>query len=742
MAMIHGISGRGTAIQGKFITGQPSFGVLSPPHATIQPQMMTELPNPHFLGDPQHRQPSLIQGHSALMPSPLQKHGAPMLGQPSTIQRQVASKTSIPQKPGPPLLGQPSAIQRKSFQHGSQQNITHRQLQPAPLLGQPVNRPQNTVQPQVEKPRLGQSVRPGSVQPSRVAGNHFAIQRVGNGEAFQLPANLSNFGGGGGQPLPHPVRQKMESFFNTSFADVRIHVGHQAPLIGALAFTHGSNLYFAPGQYNPSTVQGQQLLGHELTHVMQQRAGRVRNPFGSGVAVVQDRSLELEADRMGSLAANSRLESNILQTKTPATPTVKPRAAVRIVQRFKDEKTRQQLDNEMDTLKRQVIEVLTSMLGQGEDWEKVYAKKGKEKASSTARDKLDGKNSNSSPSAKLTRIAFDQYWKSLTTSEKLELTADVGEIIASGLWEAIKATAQLEGSDQNESKPKKSKPKESKKKDNLLNLSRISELTKEDMDLIYDVYKARRDVLKKIEEGKGEIEKFAGKFGKEAGAFAGRLKNEAEFNKRMKASEQRFMALRKSYQSLKEMIELNDDTDRYDNEVEALDFAIMNAVNGPAMVYRGVDLNEETRKRHPVLCKECIGTIENSSRNRGFFGAVLHLVSRAQNFVVKEKPSDKLIKDVADALKNVVGRSWSRWTAWGFTPNGVKEIRNLRQTVDSNEYLDNARAVATQAAKRKSPKRNRETQRFYDVIAGMDLGDAKSLDSTLTEIKMIESLLR
>ena len=95
----------------------------------------------------------------------------------------------------------------------------------------------------------------------------------------------------------------MESFFGTSFGDVRVHVGAQAASIGALAFTHGSNLYFAPGQYNPNTAHGQQLLGHELTHVLQQRSGRVKNPFGSGVAVVQDRSLEAEADRMGQRAA-------------------------------------------------------------------------------------------------------------------------------------------------------------------------------------------------------------------------------------------------------------------------------------------------------------------------------------------------------------------------------------------------------------------------------------------------------
>jgi hypothetical protein len=80
-------------------------------------------------------------------------------------------------------------------------------------------------------------------------------------------------------------------------------VGPQAAAIGALAFTQGSHIHFAPGQYNPASPQGQQVLGHELAHVVQQRAGRVRNPFGSGVAVVQDRRLESEADAMGARAA-------------------------------------------------------------------------------------------------------------------------------------------------------------------------------------------------------------------------------------------------------------------------------------------------------------------------------------------------------------------------------------------------------------------------------------------------------
>jgi len=150
--------------------------------------------------------------------------------------------------------------------------------------------------------RLAQPSGPqGFSRPAQPAGP--AVQRLANGKATQLPQTLALFGFGPGLPLPEPVQRKMETAFNASFADVRIHVGPQAAAIGALAFTHGSNIYFAPGQYNPMMPHGQRLLGHELTHVVQQRAGRARNPFGSGVAVVQDQALEAEADRMAVKAA-------------------------------------------------------------------------------------------------------------------------------------------------------------------------------------------------------------------------------------------------------------------------------------------------------------------------------------------------------------------------------------------------------------------------------------------------------
>ncbi len=109
---------------------------------------------------------------------------------------------------------------------------------------------------------------------------------------------------GGGQPLPPHVRAKMESSLGADFSAVRIHEGPEAEAAGALAYTRGTDIYFAPGQYDPESERGQELLGHELAHVVQQAQGRVQaTKQAKGLAVNDDAGLEREADELGAQAA-------------------------------------------------------------------------------------------------------------------------------------------------------------------------------------------------------------------------------------------------------------------------------------------------------------------------------------------------------------------------------------------------------------------------------------------------------
>lgn len=97
---------------------------------------------------------------------------------------------------------------------------------------------------------------------------------------------------------------KMEGSFGIDFSAVRLHESSEAAKLGAVAFTRGTDIHFAPGEYDPSSERGQTLLGHELAHVVQQSEGRVApTTQAKGVDVNDAAGLEREADDLGARAA-------------------------------------------------------------------------------------------------------------------------------------------------------------------------------------------------------------------------------------------------------------------------------------------------------------------------------------------------------------------------------------------------------------------------------------------------------
>jgi peptidoglycan hydrolase-like protein with peptidoglycan-binding domain len=82
----------------------------------------------------------------------------------------------------------------------------------------------------------------------------------------------------GGRSLPDSTREFFEGQFGADLSDVRVHTGSNADVaaqsIDAEAFTVGSDVVFASGNYRPETSSGRRLLAHELTHVVQNRPGQ------------------------------------------------------------------------------------------------------------------------------------------------------------------------------------------------------------------------------------------------------------------------------------------------------------------------------------------------------------------------------------------------------------------------------------------------------------------------------------
>ena len=113
---------------------------------------------------------------------------------------------------------------------------------------------------------------------------------------------------GSGSPLPSDVRQSMESRFGADFGGVRVHTGSGAEGlsagIGAQAFTHGNDIYFNSGKYDPGSTSGGHLLAHELTHTIQQGASQPRadakaqrSPASRPAEAIQRRNLSRSLQR-------------------------------------------------------------------------------------------------------------------------------------------------------------------------------------------------------------------------------------------------------------------------------------------------------------------------------------------------------------------------------------------------------------------------------------------------------------
>jgi hypothetical protein len=103
------------------------------------------------------------------------------------------------------------------------------------------------------------------------------LRRHGGDGAFDAPDHVEAgiaASRGGGSPLPDALRAPLESSLGADFSGVRVHSDARSHALNesiqAKAFTTGQDVFFGQGAYQPGSRSGQELLAHELTHVVQQ----------------------------------------------------------------------------------------------------------------------------------------------------------------------------------------------------------------------------------------------------------------------------------------------------------------------------------------------------------------------------------------------------------------------------------------------------------------------------------------
>lgn len=213
---------------------------------------------------------------------------------------------------------------------------------------------------QAENPR---AEIPGLARLQQQIGNR-AVQRLlaqrsgdGSFEIDEGTVSRINQERSGGQPLEGGVQKEMSASMDHDFSGVRVHTSPEADdlgrHIGAKAFTTGQDIFLREGAYDPHSGGGQELLAHELTHVVQQSGGTAGSGGPMTVTAAGD-AYEQEADAVANTVTGAGAES---QAQRQA-----EEDAVQMQPEEEEEPIQMQLEEEEEPIQAQPLEEEEEML--------------------------------------------------------------------------------------------------------------------------------------------------------------------------------------------------------------------------------------------------------------------------------------------------------------------------------------------------------------------------------------------
>jgi hypothetical protein len=112
---------------------------------------------------------------------------------------------------------------------------------------------------------------------------------------------------GGGAPLDAALQKRMQPQLGADLSGVKVHTGAEsakaAEDLGARAFAVDGAVHFGHGEYAPGTKEGDRLIAHELTHVVQGQRSGVQAKSEDAVSKPSDPA-EMEADGVADHVAD------------------------------------------------------------------------------------------------------------------------------------------------------------------------------------------------------------------------------------------------------------------------------------------------------------------------------------------------------------------------------------------------------------------------------------------------------
>jgi hypothetical protein len=129
-----------------------------------------------------------------------------------------------------------------------------------------------------------------------------------------------------GKPLDAQTRDFFEPRFGHDFSGVRVHSddisASAARALQSRAYTFGSDITFGPGEYAPTSHEGQRLLAHELAHVVQQDAGiGASRPVAPATQILESRAIGKPTGNAFTPTRRLQRQSDTAQTASGTTTT-------------------------------------------------------------------------------------------------------------------------------------------------------------------------------------------------------------------------------------------------------------------------------------------------------------------------------------------------------------------------------------------------------------------------------------
>ncbi|NEO78022.1 MAG: DUF4157 domain-containing protein [Moorea sp. SIO4G3] len=186
--------------------------------------------------------------------------------------------------------------------------------QPGDKYEQEADRVACQVVKQINSPQIG------SKEEEVIGTPQLEIQRKPLTGETDAPKNLEGSikeARGRGKPLDDQIRRPLEQAMGADFSGVRVHTDAQSDLLNqsiqAKAFTTGQDVFFRQGEYQLGSRGGQELIAHELTHVVQQNGAAVRRSPSRPQQLQQHPSKETYAASSADLLISQTGNKTVLQ---------------------------------------------------------------------------------------------------------------------------------------------------------------------------------------------------------------------------------------------------------------------------------------------------------------------------------------------------------------------------------------------------------------------------------------------